>query len=304
MGGYTRLHLEVVLAEELKLPWTQEDPPNDPAFSKRSLIQAYMPGWTVPQMAGMARRIVTELDLDDAYLGDLNQLLATYDAGGGVQGPTKNLIFAANGPKPEIVLRDAMSNDLEIVRNGEFCLIYDDPIPAEGLRFSRLVEWWRDRQQLPASTSTRDAGLDLHGRLRESLAGNEAEYVIFDTYATRYRYSYDIPALVPQVYLHYDPYDQRTRQASSGGAVVARQRMDFLLLFSDRRRVVIEVDGKQHYANGGTASPDLYGQMVAEDRRLRLAGYEVFRFGGAELFRSDSRTMVAAFFDELTERMK
>ena len=64
----------------------------------------------------------------------------------------------------------------------------------------------------------------------------------------RYKASYDIPALIPQVYLHYDPYNQRTRRSLSSGTPLARQRMDFLLLFSDRQRVVIEVDGKQHYA--------------------------------------------------------
>lgn len=63
---------------------------------------------------------------------------------------------------------------------------------------------------------------------------------------------------------------------------LARQRMDFLLLFSDRQRMVSEVDGKQHYAHGDQASPVLYSEMVAEDR-LRLAGYEVYRFGGYEL---------------------
>lgn len=303
MGGYTRRHLEVVLGEELKLPWTGSDLPTSDNYSKRSLIQAFMQGWAVPEMVGLARRIVLELDLPDVQLADLAQLLATYDAGGGVHRPTKNLIFAANGPKPEIVLRDAMSNDLEIVKNAEYCLIYNKPLSAEGLRFGHLVEWWRDRQEIPATTPAREVGLALHSRLRESLAENQAELVVFDTYAKRYRASYDIPVLIPQVYLHYDPYDQRTRRASSGSAVLHRQRMDFLLLFSDRRRVVIEVDGKQHYANGDKASPDLYGQMVAEDRRLRLAGYEVFRFGGAELFRSDSKTLVGAFFDELAERM-
>lgn len=303
IGGYTRRHLEVVLADELKLPWTGDDSADDPAYSKRSLIQAYMHGWSVSQMAALARRIVTELDLADAHLADLIQLLGAYDAGGGVHGPTKNLIFAANGPKPEIVLRDAVSNNLEIVKNAEFCLIYEEPLPAEGLRFSHLVEWWRDRQKIPANASARDVGLLLHQRLRESLAGNEAEHVIFDAYATRYRKSYDIPALIPQVYLHYDPYDQRTRRAA-GTAPLARQRMDFLLLFSDRRRVVIEVDGKQHYANGDTASPYLYGRMAAEDRRLRLAGYEVYRFGAAELFRADSKALVRTFFDELADRMK
>jgi hypothetical protein len=49
--------------------------------------------------------------------------------------------------------------------------------------------------------------------------------------------------------------------------------MDFLLLAPNGRRVVIEVDGKQHYAEGDKASPRLYSQMVAEDRRLQLRGY-------------------------------
>ncbi|MFC1474077.1 hypothetical protein [Rhodococcus qingshengii] len=43
--------------------------------------------------------------------------------------------------------------------------------------------------------------------------------------------------------------------------------------------------------------------MVSEDRRLRLAGYEVYRFGGAELFNGTSRSMVEEFLQQLTARM-
>lgn len=302
MGGYTRVDLETVLADELRLDWPYDDSPNDPDLTKRSLVAAYMGGWGVPQMAALARRIVTELDIDDVHLRELTQFLAAYDAGGGVAGSTKNLIFAAKGPKPQILLRDALNNDIEIVKNAEYCLTYEDPIPAEGLRFSRLVNWWRDREQLAETVTERDAGLALHDRLRASLE-SEAEKLVFDAYAGRYRTSFDIPALIPQVYLHYDPYDQRTRSRSAIGSPLFRQRMDFLLLFSDRRRVVIEVDGKHHYANGEKASPELYSQMVAEDRRLRLAGYEVYRFGGAELFTVASKAMVEDFFDQLAARM-
>jgi very-short-patch-repair endonuclease len=80
--------------------------------------------------------------------------------------------------------------------------------------------------------------------------------------------------------------------------------MDFLILFADRSRAVIEVDGKQHYADGEYASPARYAEMVAEDRRLRLAGYEVYRFGGAELQPDDldSENRVRRFFSELFER--
>src|SRR5262249_33841176 len=57
---------------------------------------------------------------------------------GGVPGSVKNLIFAANGPKPEIVLADAVSNDIKIVENEQYCLVYDKPILEHGLRWNDL----------------------------------------------------------------------------------------------------------------------------------------------------------------------
>ena len=39
--------------------------------------------------------------------------------------------------------------------------------------------------------------------------------------------------------------------------------------------------------------------MVSEDRRLRLRGYEVYRFGGYELSRPGAADMFREFFDEL-----
>jgi very-short-patch-repair endonuclease len=81
--------------------------------------------------------------------------------------------------------------------------------------------------------------------------------------------------------------------------VLARQRMDFLLLFSPQERVVLEVDGQQHYSQDGRPSPRLYAKMAAADRELRLLGYEVFRFGGHELSGSGSNAILQRFFDQL-----
>ncbi len=80
--------------------------------------------------------------------------------------------------------------------------------------------------------------------------------------------------------------------------------MDFLLLYSDRRRVVVEVDGRQHYADDdGKANATLYAQMVAEDRRMRLAGYEVYRFGGKEVGGSATAdALLERLFDDLHAR--
>ncbi|MEV4773090.1 hypothetical protein [Micromonospora humida] len=77
--------------------------------------------------------------------------------------------------------------------------------------------------------------------------------------------------------------------------------MDFLLLMRSRWRLVIECDGKQHYADDdGRASPRRYAEMVAADRELHLAGYEVVRFGGAE-FQSQEQAlpMLRRYFTRL-----
>ncbi|MBJ8348667.1 hypothetical protein [Antrihabitans sp. YC2-6] len=299
--SYTRIDLEVVLADELKMPWTQDDSPSDPRYTKRDLISAYTEDWTLPQLIGLARRVVAECDAPAT--SELPQLIAEFDKRGGVAAAPKNLIFAANGPKPELVLRDAVNNDIEITKNAEFCLVFDDPVPADGLTFAHMVDWWRRRERMGDDLDDRTVGLGLHQRLVESLGDNDAEKLIFDVYCRRYRaHGFGIPALIPQVYLHYDPYTSRHR--GDKNKPLARQRMDFLLLFSDRQRVVIELDGKQHYSDGnGRADPALYARMVAEDRRLRLDGYEVYRFGGAELTAPDAQDMLTKFFDDLHRRM-
>lgn len=80
--------------------------------------------------------------------------------------------------------------------------------------------------------------------------------------------------------------------------------MDFLLLLPHHVRVVIECDGKQHHAdNDGRAAPRRYAAMMAEDRDLRLKGYEVYRFGGAELANDQAaETLLGEFFDHLHQR--
>ena len=61
---------------------------------------------------------------------------------------------------------------------------------------------------------------------------------------------------------------------------------------------VIEVDGKQPYAAGELAEPRLYSEMVSEDRRQRLRGYVVYRFGGHELMQPDTDDMLRTFFKD------
>ena len=75
--------------------------------------------------------------------------------------------------------------------------------------------------------------------------------------------------------------------------------MDYLLLLPGRQRVVIEVDGKHHFSEGETPSLKVYAERVSADRELRLAGYEIFRFGANELVGPGAETLIVSFFDKL-----
>lgn len=297
---FTHAVLDQVLGDELKLTGPGGRPIRDAPLemSKRDKVGWVTEGWDLDALVALARRV----SADYGQARELTRLVDAYDERhGGVAGEVKNLIFAADGPKPELVLADALSNRVKIVRHAEHCLVYDRPLPSNGLTYAELIEWWRVQKPELSALDAREVGLDLHARLRASL-DSEAEQTLFDVYNRRYKSSFEIPALVPQVYLHYDPYTVAARvRLGEMGSPLARQRMDFLLLFSARRRVVLEVDGKQHYSNDdGAASPSRYAGMVREDRRLRQAGYEVYRFGGSEFSnRTAAASMLDEFFDEL-----
>lgn len=64
------------------------------------------------------------------------------------------------------------------------------------------------------------------------------------------------------------------------------------MIFSHKDRIVIEIDGKQHYAEGTTASPKLYSEMVRAHREMSLFGYDVYRFGGYEFAGADKNESV------------
>lgn len=208
----------------------------------------------------------------------------------GVGGRPKNLIFASRGRKPEIGFADAINNDIVILSGEESCLIYDRSIGSDGLLWSELVAWWSD------VTPGADAA-NLGARLQESLA-SDAERKLFATYFKAYRSVLGevLPALLPQVYLHYDPAVVKTLRHR---LPLPRQRMDFLLLLPGRQRIVLEVDGKHHFSENDHPSLKVYADMVSADRELRLAGYEVYRFGANELVGDSAEQRITDFFEKL-----
>lgn len=224
----------------------------------------------------------------------------------GVDGEMKNIIFASTSYKPEIILRDAISNTIEVVSNADTCLVYNRALTRAGLTWGELTSWWRQEQNLDSATDV-EVQQHLFRRLLASL-GSPPEELLFRTYCERYvkEDGGNLPALLPQVYLHYDPLTRKQRRALNKPDRLNRERMDFLLMLPSGARVVLEVDGVQHYSVGSDddrrPSPQLYGEMMAEDRALRLRGYEVFRFGGNELMGDSAPDMLREFFTALDER--
>lgn len=242
----------------------------------------------LPELVELARKVI---DVYDDQV--LSRLLALADADG-VCGEMKNLIFAPLGPKPKIVLSDALNNDSQLTDNPGHALVYNRPLAESGLTWRQLVAWRAGRDSL-AEGEESAAARELYRRLLKS-AANDAERLIFESYCARYRtHGFDVPALIPRVYLYYDPYTCRS------GGTLARQRMDLLLLLPRRRRVVLELDGVQHYADAsGRADPARYAAMAAADCELRLAGYEVYRFAGHEIAdRDHAPGLLDSFFTRL-----
>ena len=233
-----------------------------------------------------------------------------------VPGAMKNLVFASIGEKPELVFIDAINNDVKIVKNEDKILIFDRPLPPSGqLLWRDLVTWWQLREGLEDEKA---ANKGLYQRLARSVyaASSPGEFALFRKYYELFgkRLGDKLPALIPQVYLHYDPYTKRERGDEE---FLARQRMDFLLMLENRVRIIIEIDGRHHYAvediRSGQfiASSELYAKTCLEDRRLRLLGYEVYRFGGGEFSDTDlaARTIgpesgakVSNFFEKLLKK--
>jgi very-short-patch-repair endonuclease len=205
----------------------------------------------------------------------------------------KNVIFGSSA-KPDLRLLDAIDNDVEAVDSPQV-LVYDRPVGAEGLRWCDLQSWWQETQGLEEGE---EAKRTLYARLRSCLAeSSPPQRLLFDLYHQIHGAQMpERPALLPEVWRHWDP---KTVLARGKHALVGH-RMDFLLLLPHGRRVVFEVDGAHHYSTDGRPDPGRYAQQVAEDRQLKLHGYEVYRFGGAELAeKATARTLLEQFLADL-----
>lgn len=211
----------------------------------------------------------------------------------------KNLIFASP-TKPDLRFVNAIDNDIEIVgASAANVLVYDRPIGNDGLRWCDLQAWWKETQSIGNDV---EAKKTLYARLAHSLpVASPPQQNLFSLYHEINGSAIpSLPVLLPEVWLHWDHKTVKER----GRDALLRFRMDFLLLLPQQQRVVIEVDGAHHFTDSdGRPSSTKYAANVRGDRDLKLSGYEVFRFGAAELQdRESARAMLQPFFVDLFRR--
>ena len=179
-------------------------------------------------------------------------------------------------------------------------LVYEESIGSDGLRWRDLQAWWMDKEQL---TNDAEAKKSLYKRLISCLPSNSPpQRNLYELYHEIHGSAVpDLPALLPEVWLHWDPVAAKVR----GPKALLRLRMDFLLLLPRGQRVVIEVDGSQHFATDGKPDGAKYAANMRGDRDLKLSGYEVFRFGATELLdRERARALLQQFFADLFRRFE
>lgn len=206
--------------------------------------------------------------------------------------PAQLILFASLTRKPDLRLRDVLDRHVELLDDND-ALVYDRSIPEGGLAWDDIQRWWADRCRIPFA----EAKGDLWRRLRASIPANSpTQQALFDGYYEMFAQEDRMLALLPEVWVHWDPVSKKVRQDDA----LLTQRMDFLMLLPMHRRVVLEVDGAQHYSTSdGHASPAIYAQTARGDRDLRLSGYEVYRFSGHELTRGRVQGTINNFFPRL-----
>ncbi|MET8682205.1 hypothetical protein ABZW18_32690 [Streptomyces sp. NPDC004647] len=216
--------------------------------------------------------------------------------GRGTARRPRNLIFATLG-KPDIRFTSALDNDIEVAERADQVLVYDRPIGKDGLLWRDLLSWWQETHHI---TDAEQATLSLYDRMQASLPReSRGQNNLFWLYHNIYKgHLSDVPALLPEIWVHWDPKTVRER----GVRALQNLRMDFLMLLPGSKRVVLEVDGMQHFTRNGGTEPDSakYAATMAGDRDLKFRGYEVFRFGHDELRdRELARPVLTDFFRKL-----
>jgi len=128
----------------------------------------------------------------------------------------KNLIFATVGPKPQIVLRDAVANVIDITQGADRSIVYEQPLPDEGLHWSSHRRSAGGRPTTSGRTTSVSSAGTCAKRLSDSLA-SEPERLLFTPYTLD-------TGKTPTAQPYYPSFTPEDRPATAA-AVLPRSRV-------------------------------------------------------------------------------
>ena len=182
----------------------------------------------------------------------------------GIFEKPKYLIFGISQDKPDIRIKNVIDGNLEIV-NSDDMIIYDEEI-KESLTYRDFNNWWLKNRY-------------KYGWYKLENQLNPRELKVQNFYKSRYASNENNPVLIPQVYLHYDPKCKKEREKYMLSDTIIFQRMDFLILYNNRR-IIIEIDGSSHFETNNTVDLVKYTKQVEYDRTMKFLGYDSYNYEG------------------------
>lgn len=194
----------------------------------------------------------------------------------------KHLIFGVSTQKPDIRIKDVMDGNIEVV-NTDDVLVFDNEIDSS-LTFKDMDLWW-----------SKNKGKYKWYKRKEHLQPNEMR--VQDFYKANF-FAENNPVLIPQVYLHYDPKSRNERRHCAISDTLIFQRMDFLILYNNRR-IIIEIDGESHFVTNNHIDLEKYARQLEYDRTMRFLGYDVFRISNSDLTDDKYEKVLFDFFTNL-----
>lgn len=203
------------------------------------------------------------------------------------------IVFAASAKKPDINF-DLFTNLLDVEERPEEYLVYKEEIPInKGLTYHELERWWNENY-------FGDLWCTLDDRLMADMSNSQKMFYISYYRTFKNKLEKNLPALLPETYVKYDNKTIKQRL----GSKVTFQRMDFGLILPHNRKILIELDGKQHYSkqdiNGNwVVDPEIYALERKLDRDMKFQGYEVIRVGNEELRQEGVDNVVKDLFEKM-----
>ncbi|PHG74423.1 hypothetical protein [Bacillus wiedmannii] len=206
--------------------------------------------------------------------------------------------------KINLVMEDLTTGDFTIHNaKDDSYLVFNERIPAKGLTWKQLNTWWKNQSPIHNKPE------DLIERMKEVCVWSEKKFL--DLYLNLYDDD-DHPAILPQITIAYSPILSKSDLRNLEIDPKHRYTMDFMVIPNDKTKILIEIDGREHYSKLLTkilveidgkehystlknsvyiAAPELYAAQAKEDRELKVKGYTVFRFGGSEMMDGKEDTL-------------